>query len=736
MTNQRWFVVGVVVTLGVLISCSGTTPPVTTCSSDPDCQSGFMCREGECVSSIVPGCTPATETCNGVDDDCDGTIDEGVGQVFFADRDGDGHGNLSESQTACSAPTGWVTSSDDCNDAKPSVKPGAEELCAAGGVDEDCDGTVDEGCGCPSVGMTMACCSGRGVQTCEGRDGGEPMYSACSASVGAETCNGIDDDCDGQIDEELSFATDAGFLLADGGLVAPNGTCSAGVGRCRDVAGAACLQGAITCSVVPLTPNTETCNGVDDDCDGQVDEGTYVTCYSDEDGDAVATSTGGTELCPDLARAAFGNCPLGFVATAPTSLDCAPQDSSRYRLVPLKSDVDDDGLCVGGLATEVCIGSTAPTGQRIASMCPEIDDCDDTVSGSVRVSCYVDRDNDGVASPINAVVSVCPDPSRAAFGNCPGGTINTAQATEDCAPLDPTKYRMAWTRGDADFDGHCAGAPVMECIGATPPSGRVLETQCVSNDDCNDANATLNIYVNVRADADQDGFCVGASVTRCSETVIPPSSGVRNITTCSATDDCNDANATQTTLRAVRTDADNDGYCTGATVNACQGPTVPAGVRMANSCLGDDCADTNASAYRTVNLRNDADNDAFCEGTTTATCIGANVPAGKRMATSCSGDDCKDDNPYATSPCSFSGYRTTEATKSCGIGPPPSESFTVTPTTVCPTGFSLNSYNAFYAGGDMGGTGTATSPTTMTLSCGALTFGTFRGVITGTCVAN
>ena len=84
-----------------------------------------------------------TEVCDGVDNDCDGLVDEEVTTSFYRDADGDGYGDPNVSQQACSAPAGYVSNNSDCNDANAAVHPGAAEIC--NGVDDDCDGLADEG---------------------------------------------------------------------------------------------------------------------------------------------------------------------------------------------------------------------------------------------------------------------------------------------------------------------------------------------------------------------------------------------------------------------------------------------------------------------------------------------------------------------------------------------------------------------------------------------------------------
>ena len=221
---------------------------------------------GACVNAGVRVCTadgtgtecnavppvPAPERCgNGIDDNCDGEIDEGfvVG------------GPCSATTGACESAGQIVCTADgtgiECN-AIPPV-PGLE-LCGTG-IDEDCDGEIDEGfvVGDPcSVGA--GACERQGVTACTA-DG---LGIECAAEGGGaieELCgNGIDDDCDGEIDE--------GFDVGD--------LCSVGVGACRATGQLVCsADGRSTqCDAQPGTPGLERCDGVEDeDCDGTTDEG-------------------------------------------------------------------------------------------------------------------------------------------------------------------------------------------------------------------------------------------------------------------------------------------------------------------------------------------------------------------------------------------------------------------------------------------------------------------------------
>ena len=120
-------------------NCDGTaevTPTATDVDGDGS-EVGSDCDDND--ASVSPS---ATEVCDSVDNDCDGSIDEGVTSTFYADVDGDGYGDSSSSVSACSVSTGYVSNSTDCNSTDASINPGATET--TDGVDNDCDGSVDE----------------------------------------------------------------------------------------------------------------------------------------------------------------------------------------------------------------------------------------------------------------------------------------------------------------------------------------------------------------------------------------------------------------------------------------------------------------------------------------------------------------------------------------------------------------------------------------------------------------
>ncbi len=126
------------------------------------------------------------EVCDGLDNDCDEAVDEGVLLAWYPDADGDGFGTAAEVQHACEPPEGWSASPSDCDDTRAQVYPGAPELCDR--LDTDCSGVVP----LPELDGDL--------------DDQTPCEGDCDDAVvttflGAEdVCNGVDDDCDGLVD--------------------------------------------------------------------------------------------------------------------------------------------------------------------------------------------------------------------------------------------------------------------------------------------------------------------------------------------------------------------------------------------------------------------------------------------------------------------------------------------------------------------------------------------------------
>lgn len=114
------------------------TQPIGYVTNKTDCNDDPL-NSG---AAIHPG---AIEICNGVDDDCDEQIDEGVQTVYYPDADGDGYGNTVAAINSCSPPAGYIATGGDCNDNNPAINPGSTEICG-NYIDDNCNGQIDEGC--------------------------------------------------------------------------------------------------------------------------------------------------------------------------------------------------------------------------------------------------------------------------------------------------------------------------------------------------------------------------------------------------------------------------------------------------------------------------------------------------------------------------------------------------------------------------------------------------------------
>ncbi|MEC9388885.1 MAG: putative metal-binding motif-containing protein [Myxococcota bacterium] len=105
---------------------------------------GVAIADGDCDddnADVFPG---AGDQCDGIDNDCDDVIDEGWEKdTYYADTDGDEHGNPNRDMEACEQPDGYVLDNTDCNDSDAEVYPGAEEV-IGDDKDNDCDGNKDE----------------------------------------------------------------------------------------------------------------------------------------------------------------------------------------------------------------------------------------------------------------------------------------------------------------------------------------------------------------------------------------------------------------------------------------------------------------------------------------------------------------------------------------------------------------------------------------------------------------
>ncbi len=120
----------------------GDTDSAINACEQPD---GYMDIGGDCDDSDATINPDKLEDCDGIDNDCDGEVDEDGAtwsEPWYADGDGDGFGDPDDMREACEQPSGWVEDDTDCDDDDDDVYPGAPEL--QDGEDTDCDGFVNE----------------------------------------------------------------------------------------------------------------------------------------------------------------------------------------------------------------------------------------------------------------------------------------------------------------------------------------------------------------------------------------------------------------------------------------------------------------------------------------------------------------------------------------------------------------------------------------------------------------
>ncbi len=592
--------------------------------------SGYISDSQDCDDTLATVHPDGIEICNDIDDDCDGAVDDAdddtTGQPsWYTDGDGDGFGDPATEQLLCTQPSDTIAQGGDCDDASTSVKPGQPEVC--NGVDDDCDGLTDDdddqatgqttwyidadadGYGEATVSV-LACAAPAGYvgddTDCDDIDG--------AVSPGAlEVCNGIDDDCDGSVDPNSS--DDAGSWYVDADLDG-FGNPASGTVACNAPAGF--IADGTDCDdterlINPAAP--ELCDGIDNDCDGDVDTNTTtVDWYRDDDDDNFGLDSDVVSSCTPVAgySLAGGDCDDTAPAVNPIAAEiCDSIDNdcdgdiddadADVQGLPWYLDGDDDGF---GLASDTVSACLQPTGYA-----PDSGDCDDAAfdvnPGAVEV-CNGDVDDDcnllaDDADPgVTGTTAWRPDADGDTYGD--NSTSEIA-----CVPTD-----SSWVAAGGDCDDTLADVNpgIAElCDG--------IDNNCSGDIDEATATDAIDFYL----DADADGY--GDALVTTPGCFAPPGYSATD-------DDCDDADPT-TYPGATEicdgidndcnsliddsaipidwyNDVDGDGYGDpGDTQSAC---TQPSGYITDNSdCNDADAAINPAADEECDSIDNDCDGD-------------------------------------------------------------------------------------------------------------------------------
>ena len=618
---------------------------------------GYADNASDCEDRDDTAYPGGVETCDQVDNDCDGSIDEGLELTFYKDVDRDGYGNADATKDACAQPAGYVDNADDCDDWKATSFPGAEETCD--GADNDCDGAVDE----EGVATFYFDADGDGygtnevtVETCPApagyvRSGGDCDDADPTRSPGEkEVCDGIDNNCRGGVDEEL---TKSWYADLDGDGYgdpdAPADFCKADADPVGYVSNDSDCNDA-DASIKPWAQ--ETCDGVDQDCDGEIDDNTGVVGYIDADGDGYGDPATAVESC---------NMEAGYI---PQGGDCDDTDDETHPLAAetcdaidnncdgeidegldetFYADHDGDGVGVETETIEACelpAGYAATFGDCDDSeplrrpgreeVCDGLDNnCNDAVDEGVTTEFFADADGDGfgdddtmveaceLAAGLSEDGGDCDDADASAF---PGNTETCDEVDNNC---DEQVDEGVQTLFYADRDGDGLGNPNDTLGACEQPEGYVTDST-----DCDDADGVSGNLLVFYIDQDGDGRGHPSETIEACEAPAgysafsddcddeDPNNFPTNIETCDGLDNnCNVA-ADEGATTLFFADVDADGY--GDALDVVESCSAPEGYVADDT----DCDDTQPSINPGMDevcdeLDNNCD-DQIDEGVSTA----------------------------------------------------------------------------------------------------------------------
>ena len=488
-----------------------------------DSDNDGVVEEDDCDDNDPNSFPGAEDICDGIDNDCDGIIDNDAPE-WFADTDDDGFG-AGDAVAACEMPDGHVADATDCDDTNVAVFPGADELC--NGIDDDCNTLIDD----DPIDATLWYVDGDAddfgdpgtvVEACDAPGGnyidmaGDCLDSENTVYPGAdELCDGLDNDCDTLVDEEPPTWYDD----SDGDLF---GDFSTAAVQC-DPPTESSVQVPDDCDDTNLAvfPGAdELCNGIDDDCNDLIDDDPIdaTPWYVDSDADDFGDPATLVEACDapgdnyiDMA----GDC-LDSENTVYPGADeiCDGLDNDCDELVDEEppewfADTDDDGFGAGDPlascdvpdghvadATD-CDDTNVAVFPGANELCNGIDDdCNELIDDAPidATLWYVDGDADDFGDPAT-LVEACDAPGGNYIdmaGDCldsentvyPGADEICDGLDNDCDELvdeePPTWY--------ADNDGDLFGDFTTAAVQCDPPTENSVQVP----DDCDDTLSTVN----------------------------------------------------------------------------------------------------------------------------------------------------------------------------------------------------------------------------------------------------
>jgi RHS repeat-associated protein len=459
------------------------------CTEDSTCGAGQRCARS--VGFCVPASADACGSCVPLSSDdrtCDGVDDDCDGRV-----DDDFVNTTSSCGVGECAATGTITcsgghSTDSCHAGAPAA---ADASCD--GLDNDCDGRTDEHFAPQRVSCGAGACTAAGSTSCvSGHIQNDCTPSAPSADDAS--CNGIDDDCNGAIDEDFSV---------------PPTTC--GVGACAASGTVSCEHGAQvdTCTPRPAEMSDANCNGVDDDCDGRTDEN-YVSVAS-TCGIGACAATGSVTCAHGHTN---DSCQPGVAAADDTTCDGIDDDCN--------GTADEDYVAVAsscGIGACTGIGQLSCVDGRLVNQCtPGSPAGFDSSCDGIDDDCDGRLDEDFSPQPVTCGVGACAANGTTA---CVSGRV-----LNSCTPKVPSANDVTCNGIDDDCDGSIdeeyPSQPTTCGIGACAAHG---STHCAAgtvNDSCtpgipmSDANCNgVDEDCDGAADQDFQASCAGSLLSTC-----------------------------------------------------------------------------------------------------------------------------------------------------------------------------------------------------------------------------